>query len=393
MLRLFGLNRSPTPRPEHEPGRASELAEAVRARLPRLLANAAQHSGPPPGVQVAYAEHGRVLYAEAFGLSDAAIGTPLTIHHAFTLASQSKPVAAVVAMRLAEAGLIDLDEPLLARVRHWRPSNEQLCGLNADAATIRHALSHTSGWDLRSLPMHPTDHAATAPRLEDLLSGIAGPQYTPRMRSAPDTSRLYSGAAYTMLQLALEAATGEPYAALVDRLVARPLGWSGTWAGWDPSRLGRLAGGHGPTPNPRPVERAFYPALASSGLFGTASDLASLWSAVASIALGSTSTPDLLSPVSARGMLSPVPVPGDGIEFGLGFALTPWADLTVFKHAGWCPGFWGTTEGLAELGVAASVQCNMSEPAGKFVAQRLCGFVLERARALHGVPAPPPAAR
>jgi CubicO group peptidase (beta-lactamase class C family) len=381
---------APVAAPTLDPARTADLAHAVRARLAELFANAPKVSGPPPGVQIAYAEGDRVVYAESVGLADAARGRPLTNTHAFTLASQSKPVAAVLAVRMAAAGLIDLDAPAMPLVRGWSPAPDQSAGFDAHAVTVRQLLAHTSGWDLRGFPMWPARDAARAPTVAALLSGAAGDGYRARMQFDPGRTQLYSGAGYAILQLALEGAGGAPYAELLDRHVARPLGWRSTWAGWDPSRTAALATGHAATTDRAPVERSFYPALAPSGLFGTASELAALWSLVAATALGDDSAAaGFVSGDAARAMLTACAPPGPDVAFGLGFALTEWAGLTVFKHAGWCPGFWGTTEGLAELGVAASVQCSMSEPGGKFVAQRLCGFILERARALHGRPAPP----
>src|SRR5690606_32251675 len=62
-----------------------------------------------PGLPCAIGVRGEIVFARGFGLADAendVAATPATVYR---LASISKPVTAVLAMRLAERGLLALD--------------------------------------------------------------------------------------------------------------------------------------------------------------------------------------------------------------------------------------------------------------------------------------------
>ena len=80
-----------------------------------------------------------VLWQHACGCSDAATSLPMRTDALFWAASGlSKPLTAAAAMMLVDAGELALDDPVSKFVR-------ELDGAPVGAATVRHALSHTSG--------------------------------------------------------------------------------------------------------------------------------------------------------------------------------------------------------------------------------------------------------
>ena len=97
-------------------------------------------------VSVAVAQHGAIVWEEAFGWADRDKKIRATPNTMYSLASISKPFTASGLMILVERGKVDLD----------RPANDylgtgKLTGLAGDAsgATVRRVLSHTAG-----LPLH-----------------------------------------------------------------------------------------------------------------------------------------------------------------------------------------------------------------------------------------------
>lgn len=67
-----------------------------------------------PGASIAIIENGRVARAEAVGVSDAWRRIPLTPDALMEVASHSKLVTALAALRAVEAGRLELDRPLSA---------------------------------------------------------------------------------------------------------------------------------------------------------------------------------------------------------------------------------------------------------------------------------------
>src|SRR5688572_28598471 len=65
-----------------------------------------------PGLSVAVVRDGRVVLARGYGWADVEARRPVTEHTPYNIASVTKPISGVLAMRLAERGVLDLDRPM-----------------------------------------------------------------------------------------------------------------------------------------------------------------------------------------------------------------------------------------------------------------------------------------
>lgn len=126
--------------PSIAPAQNDQWAPA-RTAITRFMADSGLVS-----VSVAVAQHGAVVWEQAFGYADKEKQIRATPNTMYSLASISKPFTATGLMILVERGKVDLD----------RPANDylgtgKLTGLAGDAsgATVRRVLSHTAG-----LPLH-----------------------------------------------------------------------------------------------------------------------------------------------------------------------------------------------------------------------------------------------
>ena len=99
--------------------------------------------GRPPGMAVAVALDGKVVWAEGFGFSDIEQCVPATPNTKFRIGSVSKPLTAVGVALLAEKKHIDLDAP----VQRYVPSFPD----KGHAITTRQLLGHL-GDILRDVP-------------------------------------------------------------------------------------------------------------------------------------------------------------------------------------------------------------------------------------------------
>ncbi len=83
--------------------RLGQIGSALRAEVGR---------GAIPGAVVAVARRGKMVYHEAFGLLDQAVGTPMPKDAIFAIASLTKPMTTVGALMLVEAGRMVLEDPV-----------------------------------------------------------------------------------------------------------------------------------------------------------------------------------------------------------------------------------------------------------------------------------------
>ena len=127
------------------------LAERVDA----LLGGATERGEVPGIVAVAARGDGSRLYEGAFGRSALGGDTPVTLDTVFWLASMTKAVTGAAAMQLVERGDLDLDAPagrwlpLLDEVEvleGFDPDGKPVLRPPARPVTLRHLLSHTSGY-------------------------------------------------------------------------------------------------------------------------------------------------------------------------------------------------------------------------------------------------------
>ncbi|CAM3818247.1 serine hydrolase domain-containing protein [Rheinheimera salexigens] len=106
-----------------------------------------------PGLSIVVVKDHAVVLALGLGYADVENGIPATADTPYNIASVSKPLSAVVALRLVEAGLLDLDRPM-AQYSEWidfcsafsrQPSIfAQDLSCQPPSHTLRHLLSHTA---------------------------------------------------------------------------------------------------------------------------------------------------------------------------------------------------------------------------------------------------------
>jgi CubicO group peptidase (beta-lactamase class C family) len=181
---------------------------AGRAR-PQLRAMLAERG--IPGLAVAAAVDGRVVWSEGLGLADREGRVPACPHQQFRLQSISKLVTTAAAVRLAERGVLRLDAP----VRTYLP---ELTG-ELGGVTSRQLASHRSGVrhyrdDNESL--NTTSYPTATASLEKFRDD---PLLFP-----PDSGSSYSSYGFVLLSAALEGATGKDFPTIVAHEVAAPLG-------------------------------------------------------------------------------------------------------------------------------------------------------------------------
>ncbi|MGY5806241.1 serine hydrolase domain-containing protein [Rhizobium sp. LEGMi198b] len=120
---------------ENSAYRSGSLAEGVDAAIDSALADERL-----VGAVVLIARDGELVYGRAAGLADRENEVVMREDAIFRLASITKPIVAIAAMRLVEQGRIGLDDP------KWLPDFRPRLPDGGEAVIrIRHLLTHTSG--------------------------------------------------------------------------------------------------------------------------------------------------------------------------------------------------------------------------------------------------------
>ena len=307
------------------------------------LAYQQQNNPAMPGLSVAIARDGEVVFERAWGFADLAAQEALTPRHLFRVASHSKTFTAAAILRLAEAGRLDLEDQA-AQHLPWLAENPdpRVAGI-----TLRQLLSHGAGV-MRDGPL-PDFWLLQRdfPDRETLIEFFR----TCALVIDPDTRLKYSNLTYGLLGLVIEAVSGLSFADYAQRNLLDPLAGSldGPLDGPLDSRAiglehdaaaGRFVTGYiRPTPvwDLVPVASATLATKAlapAAGFYATAAALCAFYDALV--------FEDVLLSAGAREeMLRPQwPVPHDEFERGYacGLVLRDLGGRRIAGHSGSFPG-------------------------------------------------------
>jgi D-alanyl-D-alanine carboxypeptidase len=326
-----------------------------------------------PGCTFAVSYRGAPVLERAFGYADLERKEPMTPKHRFRVASHSKSFTAAGVMKLVEARKLRLDAAVGGYVDGLHP--------DVAARTLRQLLSHGSGvhrdgrdsgqWDMRRPFLSERDLRA------DLAAA-------PTLKA--DARFKYSNHAFGLAGLAIEAATGEPYARWIHREVVRAAGLTHTQPDVAPAK-----GSPNGTPfangyslrmplGRRPIGRDLSThALASAtGFVSTAADLVKYFDQ-----LDPRSRRSFLSAKSRRAMTTPrLDVPGlpAGRRYGLGIASGRIGRTDWFGHTGGFPGYLTRTCVIPSVGVTFSILSNSIDGQAPVWADAIIGVLATFAR-------------
>jgi CubicO group peptidase (beta-lactamase class C family) len=272
--------------------RLGEDRDSLAGRLPSLI-----DSAGIPGMSMAYLEKGKVVWTKGFGVRSAGNKAPVDENTVFEAASLSKPVVAYAALKLVDAGLLDLDRPLREYI-----DIPELADPRANRITTRMVLSHTTGLQNERINDEPLALAFN-----------------------PGEKFRYSGEGFQILQRALEAMTKERLDKLSRRLVFDPLGMTRSAFVWSEEFTGNAAVGHGDFKSVRTPTRPKRPRAASS-LHTTAHDYALFVRAIM--------RREGLASRTFNQMMTPHVRVGPGAEWGLGWSLVTSDSGRVLFHWG-----------------------------------------------------------
>ena len=173
--------------------------------------------GDVPGLSVAIIRDGKMIWNHAFGVKNASTREPVDDNTVFEAASLSKPVMAYAALKLVDAGKLDLDKPLAQYLEKPYLDGDDRLSL----ITARRVLTHTTGF----------------------------PNWRPQGQALkivfpPGERFSYSGEGFVYLQKVIEQLTGQAFDDFMRATVFEPLGMTSSSYVWLPKYETLKATGH-----------------------------------------------------------------------------------------------------------------------------------------------------
>lgn len=323
----------------------------------------------PPGMTIAIARDGEVVFARGYGQANVELRVPAGPETVYGIASVTKPFTAAAVLHLAARGELSLEEPITTYLPEYPTQGRHV--------TLHHLLNHTSGIR-RFLEVNPELHVNREFRMnlsyEEMLELLADEPF----EFEPGENYRYSGSGYYLLGEIVTRVAGIPFPDHVERELLRPHGL--TASRFCPHRRivpNRAAGYDYVYEDDRLVNAHFWnlPTFSPStgGLCATASELVR-WAHM-------LHTERVLEPASVERMTAPtVLAGGDTVAYGYGLHLDELGGHRRIWHGGANRGFTAILASYPDDALSIAVLTNsgeVREKAGELertLARRLLGM-------------------
>jgi serine beta-lactamase-like protein LACTB, mitochondrial len=294
------------------PPAGEPLPVALQAAVDKAVAEWRAASGVP-GLSVAVALDGELRFAGGEGFADLENEVPATADTVYRLASIAKPITAIAALQLTEAGRLNLD----ADVRRYVPAFPR----KPWVITTRQLLAHLGGvrhyrdGEFGSDPVDGRPFVENTRRFSSLLEALDLFKYDPLV-AEPGTRFNYTTHGYTLAGCVVEAASGQRFLAYVRRRIFEPAGMASTRDDDGEAVITHRAMGYRKTANGELRNSTLADTtykVSGGGLVASAGDLARLGVAVLE--------DRLLRPDTRRAAFTPQrTTSGRSVAYGLGWA-------------------------------------------------------------------------
>lgn len=199
-------------------GRDRDFVEALHSVLPHAL-----DMLDAPGLQIAVARNGRIIFEGAYGYADVHARQPMRTSTVFRSGSMGKTYTGTAIMQLVEQGVISLEDPINEHL-----SFEVENPLGGEEITIYHLLTHSSGlnFDGAGSLFEPSDSLIDLVKTEvtsetqNIMGGL------PTWAYKTGEQRRYSNIGISILGLIIQNSNPESltYSEYIEQNIMAPLG-------------------------------------------------------------------------------------------------------------------------------------------------------------------------
>ena len=309
-----------------------------------------------PGLSLSVMNAGVLLYSKGFGLANIEANAAATPQTEFRVASITKQFTAAAILRLAEGGLLKLDDSLVK----FLPAIPR-----AENITLRQLLSHTSGMGdyINGQAISILTEAQNRDYTSDELIKIITARQ-PMYRAQPGATWLYSNSAFTLLGIVVEKLSGMAFADFCAQHLFAPAGLSQTNIDKTCTTTA-ICNGYRPNfraPTKYDLALPISPSFAggAGAIRSTTEDLC-LWH-------NALLNGKVLKPESVEAMLTPTLLKNgkpayerqgaDPLEYGLGQGLGTMKNLKLAAHGGRINGFTGHLRSFTDSKLTVAILYN-----------------------------------
>jgi len=331
------------------------LAQAsLGSTVDGVVQSAMQQQGVP-GMAVALAKNGTILYVQGYGVSDLTTRQATQPSVVFEIGSITKQFTAALIMKLQEQGRLHVDDSIATYLSEYNfPS----------AITLRMMLTHTSGLsDFTNFPQLGdwVKHGVSEATVLTTVSQAP-------LQFQPGTQYSYSNSNFFALGTIIEKLTGQSYAADLDQYIFHPLGLMNTYYSLPPagqSATGYTNNGSGLVPAILWDRSA---AFAAGALSSNVEDLVAWDNALMN---GKVVSPDSFRAMTTSNGFGT----SEGGSYGFGLALSTFNNRQIIWHNGQIGGFTAENAVFLDSGFAVVVLTNDQDADPDAVVLKIMGAV------------------
>lgn len=312
------------------------------------------------GLSVAVIENYKIIWTNQWGIKASDSFEKIDQNTAFSTASISKPITAIVCAMLEEKGFINLNDPINNYLKRWKlPKNNFSDG---NDVTWNQLLSHTAGTSQGGFEDYYTGDSI--PTIVQSLQGKLLPRSNKPIEFIfkPGTNWEYSGGGYVIIQCALEDHFNKPLAQIVKENLLDPLKLQNSTM-IQPNEHGfltNIAKVHNSKGEIIRTGIPITPQVAPSGLWSTPTDLALIAIEMQKALLGNGNK--IISTTVGKKVTNIVTMNGPrgwsyGWQRSLGFGNQDW-----FSHDGSNTGTGGDLLATMENGNGIAILANGDKP-------------------------------
>jgi len=284
-----------------------------------------------PGLSIAVIKDNKIEWAKSYGVKEKGTNDSVTLNTMFQAASMSKPITAMIALKLEEEKKISLKQDINQQLKTWHlPENEFT---KQRAVTPELLMLHLGGLNVPSFPGYSISDSI--PDVTDILDGIS-PSNTEAVKVVlvPNTKWSYSGGGYTVLQFLMEEVTGTSFPKLMKDYLFDPLELKNSTFEHNLSEKQQKLIAKAYKEDGKMVNGGYYiyPEKAAAGLWTTSMDYANMIVELEKSYLGESDK--IIRPETSRKMLKRYR--GD---MALGIVLKNNGDSIALAYGGWNEGY------------------------------------------------------
>jgi serine beta-lactamase-like protein LACTB, mitochondrial len=312
-----------------------------------------------PGLSIAIATPDGTIWANGYGMSDMENFVPAKASTVYRTASIAKPITAVTALKLEEAGRLDPDAP----IDRYIPSFPQ----KTWPITTRQLLGHLGG--IRSYKdgheSYLTRHYRT---LADSITIFSGDP----LLHEPGTAYHYSTFGYVLAGFVVETVAQQPFTSYLEEHIFKPAGMNATSVDDLYAIIPNRSRGYQKRKDGVVLNAALADTshkIPGGGLVSTAPDLVRF-----ALSIGKS---NLLKEASVEEMWRPMKTTdGRTTGYGLGWGISEFAGHRQVSHSGGQAGVSTLLRYLPEEDVALAIMCNLEGAKHADLADLILSIVL-----------------